>query len=532
MSSQESRIDLILKPSAALSESLSKQGAPFTLLIMESVAPAPYFQPAGIQEGRDGGDLQANLCAEIIGECKGTILRTSGDALIAVFRETAFAVRAAAKIQRRLSHISQFLPEEERVELRIGIHAGGSRRAGSDVSTAISVAARIAKGSGPAQILISSSTLAESVLDKDLRSNWIGKLLEEGNARPEDLFEIIWTDSSAYRELRSQVTASFAQGKLVCPGTEVSDLFESTATKAAEDEGRETASLDLSLAPWPVTLPQRYEVLQELGRGGMGVVYKAHDRETGEILAVKVLKPDIAGDPAGMERFKNELRLARRVTHKNVCRIYEFNRAGGAAFITMELIDGITLHDFVRQRGRLTAEEGVPIARQICAALREAHHQGIIHRDLKPSNIMIDRDGNAKIMDFGIARSLDASVTVTGMVLGTPAYMAPEQAEGRSVDARTDIYLLGLILYEIFTGTVAFSGDTPFLIALKQMREFPPTPRQIDPNLPTYLDNVVMRCLQKDASLRFPSVDELEAALVIEPPSAETGGRKVQVEGS
>ena len=145
---------------------------------------------------------------------------------------------------------------------------------------------------------------------------------------------------------------------------------------------------------------------------------------------------------------------------------------------------------------------------------------------------MIDRDGNAKIMDFGIARSLDASVTVTGMVLGTPAYMAPEQAEGRSVDARTDIYLLGLILYEIFTGTVAFSGDTPFLIALKQMREFPPTPRQIDPNLPTYLDNVVMRCLQKDASLRFPSVDELEAALVIEPPSAETGGRKVQVEGS
>jgi serine/threonine protein kinase len=214
-----------------------------------------------------------------------------------------------------------------------------------------------------------------------------------------------------------------------------------------------------------------------------------------------------------------------------VCRIYEFNRAGGTAFITMELIEGITLHDWLRQRGRLTAQEGVRIARQICAALREAHHQGIIHRDLKPSNIMIDRGGNAKIMDFGIARSLDASVTVTGMVLGTPAYMAPEQAEGRSVDARTDIYLLGLILYEIFTGTVAFSGDTPFLIALKQMREDPPPPRQIDPNLPTYLDELIMRCLQKDASLRFPSVDELEAALGVEPPSADSGGRKVQVEG-
>src|SRR5438093_719612 len=220
MSSQASRIDLILKQSAALGESLSQQGAPFTLFLLESVAPAPYFQLVGIQEG---GDLQANLCAEIIGECKGTILRTTGDALVAVFKEPALAVRAGAKIQRRLSHINQFLPEEERVELRIGIHAGGSRRAASDVSTAISVAARIAKGSSPAQILISSSTLAEFVLDKDLRSNGIGKLLEEGDARPEELFEIIWTDSSAYRELRSQVTASFAQGKLVCPGAEVSD---------------------------------------------------------------------------------------------------------------------------------------------------------------------------------------------------------------------------------------------------------------------------------------------------------------------
>src|SRR5207247_4202233 len=124
--------------------------------------------------------------------------------------------------------------------------------------------------------------------------------------RPEELFEIIWTDSTAYRELRSQATAAFAQGKLVCPGTAVSDLFEGTALKAVEAEARETALQDLSLAPWPVSLPQRYEVLQELGRGGMGVVYKAHDRETGEILAVKVLKPEIDGDPAGMERFPSE----------------------------------------------------------------------------------------------------------------------------------------------------------------------------------------------------------------------------------
>ena len=163
--------------------------------------------------------------------------------------------------------------------------------------------------------------------------------MEEGNARPEDLFEIIWTDSSAYRELRSQVTASFAQGKLVCPGTEVSDLFESTATKAAEDEGRETASLDLSLAPWPVTLPQRYEVLQELGRGGMGVVYKAHDRETGEILAVKVLKPDIAGDPAGMERFKNELRLATTLVEEMATTLSEIDTTDNYHEALKQLID-------------------------------------------------------------------------------------------------------------------------------------------------------------------------------------------------
>ena len=276
---------------------------------------------------------------------------------------------------------------------------------------------------------------------------------------------------------------------------------------------------------WTSELDARYEVLEEAGRGGMGVVYKARDKETNETVALKILKPDIASDRLAAERFLNEVRLARRITHKNVCRVYEFSRAGTAAYLSMEYVEGESLRSSVERMGAVNVRKGIQIARQICAALHEAHTQGIVHRDLKPENVMLDTSGNVKVMDFGIARLLDTSVTATaGGIIGTPAYMAPEQAEGHAVDARTDIYALGLILYEIFTGKAAFTGDTPMVVALKQIREVPPAPSAVEGSIPPELDVAIMRCLEKEPARRFQSVHELDAVLAsIASPAATTG---------
>jgi serine/threonine protein kinase len=260
-------------------------------------------------------------------------------------------------------------------------------------------------------------------------------------------------------------------------------------------------------------LSLRYDLLDKLGSGGMGIVYKARDRETGEIIALKVLKSTLTDDPTFVERFRNELRLARRITHHNVCRIYDFNRVDDSAFISMEFVDGDSLRELLNRPGKLEVPHVLNIAMQICAGLGEAHSQGIIHRDLKPENVMLDRFGDLKLMDFGIARSLDTRSTATGSFLGTPAYMAPEQAEGKPADRRSDIYSLGLVLYEMSTGQAAFSGDTPLALALKQIRETPPSPRNLQPSLPAQVEYVILKCLCKDPAKRFQAVAEVEAAL-------------------
>lgn len=511
MHDNESGLDRFAREEQEIYEGICRLGASCAILVAEALAPESQSDRAAMDGSPEGPGLHLDLGAEAIAEHDGTILRSHGGSTLAAFRAPASALRAAAGIQRRLAHINMILPEEERTEVRIGIHAVSERRFRTEAPHAVVGALELAKKSGPAQIIMSGSALAMLQLDADLRSNWVDRVVLPGSGRHEDIFEIIWTDTAAYRELRERITGGLRMGRPAATETngEVRPAGLAETLKAGGPETVSTMAMS-----GPLSLPARYEVLEELGAGGMGIVYKVHDSETGEILALKVLRPELASDPAGLQRFKNELRLARKVTHRNVCRIYDFNRSARTAFITMEYIEGVTLHQVISDRGRLSVEQGVDISRQICAALREAHQQNIIHRDLKPSNIMIDKGGNVKIMDFGIARSMDASVTVTGMVLGTPAYMAPEQAEGKSVDARTDIYLLGLILYEMFTGTVAFTGDTPFLIALKQMREFPPSPRAIQPDLPVRMESIVLRCLQKDPALRFSSVDELVAALI------------------
>ncbi len=272
------------------------------------------------------------------------------------------------------------------------------------------------------------------------------------------------------------------------------------------------ANPDFSSAVPPALL-HRYNVLGAAGQGSMGIVYKALDRETGETVALKILKPEIASDQAMMERFKNELLFARKITHKNVCRVYEFNRVGGVAYTSMEFVEGDSLRSVLNRFGGLPLRKGVDLAMQICSGLKEAHAQGIVHRDLKPENVMMDTQGNVKIMDFGIARSMEAVTRLTGSMVGTPAYMAPEQVGGKSVDYRTDIYSLGLILYEVFTGAQAFHADNPVAVALKQLRESPTPPHEVEPTIPPPLERAILKCIEKEPAKRYQSIPELESDL-------------------
>src|SRR4051794_19489108 len=260
----------------------------------------------------------------------------------------------------------------------------------------------------------------------------------------------------------------------------------------------------------------------------MGIVYKARDRETGEVVAIKVLKSDIATDTQILDRFKNELRLARQITHRNVARLYEFHRAGDSVYLSMEFVDGESLRALLQRTGKLPVEQGLAFARQLADGLAEAHRQSIAHRDLKPENIMVAPSGHLKVMDFGISRSFAADVTATGAIIGTPAYMAPEQAEGRPVDHRTDIYAFGLVLYEMFTGAAAFTGDTAVSLALKQIRERPKPPRAVDPSLPKHIEAAILRCLEKDPANRFQSVEDVVRALegAAPPPAPAAQSKK------
>jgi len=292
------------------------------------------------------------------------------------------------------------------------------------------------------------------------------------------------------------------------------EVPERTTPYGTPTPSAETAEIHLG-EPSLVALRQRYDILEEVGHGGMGIVYRARDRETGDVVALKVLKPEIAGQPDLIERFKSELLLARKITHKNVCRTYELLRFGDTVAISMEYVEGESLRSLLQRVEGLSVRQGLKILRQILTGLAEAHAQGVVHRDLKPENVVIPRlrDGSVKVMDFGIARSIEAAATQTGGIIGTPAYMSPEQAQGKPVDARSDIYALGLIMYEMFVGKPAFHAETPAGLAYKHIHETPTPARAVDPYLPVFLERAIDKCLEKDPKKRFQSVAQVEAAL-------------------
>jgi class 3 adenylate cyclase len=430
-----------------------------TVLIVDAVSAIASSDHSGDTSGPTKDDRQIEQAIHLIQRHHGTVVKEIGDSLMAEFSDPACAVRAGIEIERAAQQSNLTFPREKHLGLRIGIHARAGSCRGIDVfSDLVNWAAGITKRAAAGQILISRSVYETVSRESDLRCQWLAKAAIHGRTDEEDIFEVSWEEA-------------------------------------------------------PPNVPARYEILSQIGTGGMGMVYKVQDLESNEIIALKVLKPGIASDPAMQENLRREVCLARKVTHKNVCRIHEFNRSNGTACISMEFIEGESLSSRLRRVGPFRPHEALEFARQICAGLREAHAQGIVHRDLKPANILVDRSGGVKIMDFGIARLVNDNSQMTGAIAGTPAYMAPEQVELKHVDARTDIYALGLLLYEMITGCPAFFGDNPIAVAVKQIRDFPKRPREIMPALAARTEAIILKCLQKDPAKRFQSVDELDLAL-------------------
>jgi serine/threonine protein kinase len=262
----------------------------------------------------------------------------------------------------------------------------------------------------------------------------------------------------------------------------------------------------------------RYTVTSVLGEGGMGVVYKAQDQELGEPVAIKTLKPEmVAADTSALERFKSEIKLARRISHRNVVRTYDLGEMNGLYYLTMEFVEGASLKELIRKRGRLPASAVLPIAKQLCRALEVAHEEGVIHRDIKPQNMVVQGDGVLKVMDFGIARLAsrpsDSGHTQSGMVVGTPEYMAPEQLMGDDIDGRADLYATGCVLYECLTGEVPLTAPTPITLVAKVLDEMPVAPARRFPDIPVELSDVVMWTLAKSRDDRPRDAVALHARL-------------------
>ena len=291
------------------------------------------------------------------------------------------------------------------------------------------------------------------------------------------------------------------------------DAISRSAGRRNSPRGQDLSGAQPVLEPGAV-LAGRYEIEQTLGEGGMGAVYKAKDLAVDRLVALKVIRPDLARNSAIIDRFKQELLLSQRVTHRNVIRIYDLGEGDGVKFITMEYIEGKDLRNLIRERRKLPPVEAIEIMEQVCLALDAAHNVGVIHRDLKPQNIMIDQTGRVLVMDFGLARTLEGDgMTQSGALVGTMEYMSPEQALAKPLDQRSDLFSAGLIFYELLTGEMPFHADSALASLIRRTQERAVPISDFDASIPANLTAIVSKCLERDASLRYRSAKELLADL-------------------
>ncbi|MGB0034221.1 MAG: tetratricopeptide repeat protein [Candidatus Acidiferrales bacterium] len=289
--------------------------------------------------------------------------------------------------------------------------------------------------------------------------------------------------------------------------------------------------MDTTALPPGSDFGPRYRIEALLGQGGMGRVYKAYDKELDRTIALKVVREGLMGEADALKRFKQELLLASKISHKNILRIHDMGTVGDTRFITMAFVEGQDLHQILKETPKMPMERVLSFARQLAEALAAAHAEGVVHRDLKPQNILVDKNDQIFVSDFGLAKSFEegaVGMTKTGAFLGTPRYMSPEQVEGKPVDQRSDLYAYGLILYEMLTGDVPFTGESTLKVMYQRIQERPKSAKLVNPDLPNWLVRITMRCLERDADARYQNAYEILADL--QGSKSGSGSRSVQIQ--
>lgn len=447
--------------------------------------------------------------AELVERYGGQVDKFVGDRMMAVFKgedQVWPAIRCAISIQ----HLLDSDGDKAALIPGIGLSTGdavfgavgsANRLDYSLLGRAVHVAGRLADEALPGDVLLSQEAYAK-VQDR-ASAEALPPLKLQGIDDAVPIYSLS-TGTIRQQQIASARTASGATP------TSAATLVEGVSEKAA---------LTLSSLEPGTVLGRRYEIRRVLGSGGMGMVFQAHDRDLDEPVALKILRPEIASmDPQILERFKTEIRVARRIAHRNVVRTYDFGDADGIKFISMEFIQGMTLKQLFRSKGALPLGVGLQIAKQAAAGLVAAHEMGVVHRDVKPHNIMLTPQSDVKIMDFGIVRDTTKSegsgMTQAGTIMGTPDYMSPEQAMGKGdLDHRSDVYSFGVVLYEMFSGALPFRGETPIAIAMKHIQEEPKAPRAVNPKMPPELEAIIQRAMRKPPEARYPRMADLLADL-------------------
>lgn len=472
-------VDALVANRTDIDAELQKNKSPITVMFTDLAGSTSFFEKFGDTVGVAWLEEHNQIVIPKLLEFDGVLVKTIGDSVMAYFKDSTKAIHAAMAMQKGLLESNRNLEEKKQMHVRVALHHGlGYLRGGDVFGDVVNVTARIAKACLPAQILVSEAVYQNAHAAPGLKFQSIGDVQFHGKSSKESLYEVLWTDPDTYQALRQK--------------------FPPKKQAAQED-----------------FTGGRYIIMEELGRGAMGVVYKAYDQLIGRPVALKTIPLEVEESEraALVDRLKAEARTAGILDHPNIVTVFDVGEEAGLFYFTMQLVDGRTLAQIRETKELLPLERLFAWADEICSAMAFAHKAGVIHRDLKPSNLMITSAGNVKVMDFGIAKLGDSGLTKAGMVLGTPSYLAPEQAAGRRVDRRADIFSLGAVLYEMFTGEKAFAGESTSAIIYKVMNDDPIPLRAIEPSLPPGLDSVIKRAIAKDPADRFQDCDELRESL-------------------
>jgi eukaryotic-like serine/threonine-protein kinase len=472
-------LEALLKHREDIDSELRKHKSPVTIMFTDLAGSTTYFDRHGDTAGVEWLEKHNSIVIPIVTSHGGVVVKTIGDSVMAYFVDAGQATAAARDIQKHLFDANHQLPPDEQMQVRVALHQGlGYLRGGDVFGDVVNVAARLTKVCLPAQVLLSESVYRSVQQTGEFQCNELGSTQIRGKKGTETLYELAWTDPGTYTELRLKFPP------------------KSSSHNEELSEGR-------------------YQVLSELGRGAMGVVYKAYDRSIGRLVAMKTIPIEVDAEHRAslVERLKQEARAAGILDHPHIITIFDVGEEGGLFYFTMQYVEGRTLSSLIEAKELMSVDKVIEFMEQTCSAVEFAHTAGIVHRDLKPSNLMLTKSGAAKVLDFGIAKLGDAGLTKAGLIIGTPSYLSPEQAGGRRIDHRSDIFSLGSVMYELLTGERAFPGESTSAIVFKVMNEDPIPPIVIEPSLPPGLDAIVRKALAKDPGSRFQSCEEMLDAL-------------------